>query len=135
MTEVEEGLSHRTRALGAAAKAFAGGAMVVLIIVTSLSVFRLEHLEKVAAKERDLIADQTSLIIECTTAPQERTPPVYSANPKDCFVRGEVRRSDTVRRIGDLSAIAAACGAATPGNIPATRQCVEKAINDQEGQP
>ena len=127
-----DGLSPRTRALGAAAKVFAVGAMLALLILTSLAVFRLERLERASAVEQTLIADAAELLIECTTSPGDRTPPVYSASPTDCYLRGELRTAAAVARVKELTVIASACGAANPGDVPATRQCVEKALNNEE---
>lgn len=127
-----DGLSPRTRAIGAAAKVLGTGALAVLLFLTAQAVFQLRHLEDEAQVQRDGIEQVLGVLIECTTDPAERKTAAVKPGEDDCYVRQQKRLESLVGPLEDLSVIAAACGAANPGNIPSTRQCVEKAITDKE---
>lgn len=107
------GLSRRTLRLRAAFYVLLGGAVVTMLVLLTIDA-------QIALRQR-------ALLIECTTAPADRVPPA-DPSPADCYLRGEARTAAAVSQIGDLSIVAAACGAAHPGDVPATRACVERAI-------
>lgn len=119
-----DGITDRTRALGAAFRALLGAAVVAMLVLLCYDAW-LGH------RQRDAIEANTALLVECTTDPAERKPATTKPGEDDCFVRGRNRTAEAVSQIGDLSVIAAACGAAHPGDIPATRACVERALDDR----
>lgn len=73
----------------------------------------------------------TNLLIECNTPPGDRNPPITIDPTKkttDCYTRYQ----QNIVTINDISVAAAACGAANPGNVPATRNCVTKVIESNK---
>lgn len=74
------------------------------------------------------------LLVECTTAPQFRQPPedLKKVPANDCYTRQQKAGADFVGQpagpINTVTVIAAACGAQNPGDIRATRACVERGL-------
>jgi hypothetical protein len=104
-----------------------GGALLIGLFaaVTVLLISALYFLVKNAQAG----AETRALLVECVIPPSERTPPVEVRNPdNDCYARSVNRQGQAIGQIGDLSILAAACGSAHPGDIPATRACVEKGL-------
>lgn len=114
--------SRRTQALGSAFKVALGVAVVAMLVLLTVLMVRAED-------ERELLVAQGNLMIACTTPPGERVPPELDPPADDCYLRSQARTADAVARIGDLSVLAAACGAAHPADVPATRRCVEEALD------
>lgn len=81
-------------------------------------------------------ADQIALserIIECTTRPDLREPPVATEDlpANDCYKQQQAGAADFASPTGPfgvLVAVSSACGSAHPGDIPATQACVVKAL-------
>ena len=101
-------------------------AVTALVVVVALMVLVIVALQNHA---------NTQLLVECTTAPAERNPPATATGNDDCYVRSEARTRAAVSQIGELSTAAAACGAANPGDVARTRNCVEEylATTEDEG--
>lgn len=97
------------------------GAVVSVAALMVFSTFRLLALTEQADSQR-------TLILECTTPPSEREPPVRKPEPDDCYVRANSRTGDAVASINEVSIAAAACGAAHPGDVKATEACVRKTL-------
>lgn len=76
------------------------------------------------ADDQDAAADR-KLLVECTTPPRLRTPPVYNAPPEDCYLRTRAETGAAVASINDVVILAAAC-AERPGvdDEAAIRECV-----------
>jgi hypothetical protein len=103
-----EGLSQRTLRLRAAFYVCLGGAvvaMLVLLVAIALS--------------NQANGDQ---VRDCTTPGGE------------CFEQAAKRQAqvigEPVAPINNVAVVAAACGAAHPGDIAATRACVEEGLNE-----
>ena len=73
---------------------------------------------------------QSRILVECTTPPEARTPPNTHPSPNDCYTLSKQRTDQFIGSISEVSIAAAACGAAHPGDIPATRRCVEDTIKN-----
>lgn len=110
---------------GALLYALAAGTLVLVIGGVLLMLAGIDRLNRVADNGKA----QRELLIECTTPPEERVPPLRHAGASDCYVRSQARTGEVVGQVGDISVIAAACGAANPGDIPATRECVEEGLS------
>lgn len=106
--------------------------LFVLVVSTQVQLIRLgtaqKSSSKQAAEDRRVLRDQTSLIVECTTAPADREPPVVDPSPLDCFLRQEARSATTVGGLTSYVVAAAACGAAHPGDVTGTRRCTTSAL-------
>jgi len=120
------------------AGAFLYGLVALTLVAIVASLVFLVNLVSDSEQQRDLIVEQneqviglSELLTECTTPPEERHPPVQlGPRVDDCFLRTERQQAESVGEIGNLSTIAAACGAANPGDIPKTRECVDRAIEE-----
>jgi hypothetical protein len=103
-------------------KALIWAGVAVMVVFAGASLFFLVQNAKAGSETR-------SLLVECTIPPSERTPPVeVRESSRDCFTRNQERLARSVGQISDISVVAAACGAANPGDVKATRQCVEEAL-------
>ena len=121
---------------------YAGAFLYALVALTLVAIIAsLVFLVDIASKgedQRELIVNQnervialSNLLTECTTPPEERHPPVkLGPRVDDCYLRTARQAAAQVGEIGNLSTIAAACGAANPGDIPKTRECVDTAIEE-----
>lgn len=116
-----DGLSNRTRALGAAFKTIGAGLVVAMLLLLIRGDIREQE-------QREDIRRVLGVLVECTTDPAERKDATVKVGEDDCFVRSRKRFDALASQIGDVSVIAAACGAANPGDVPGTRRCVEKAL-------
>ena len=120
------------------AGAFLYGLVALTLVAIVASLVFLVDLGASSEQQRDLVVKQnrqviglSKLLTECTTPPEERHPPVQlGPRVDDCFLRTQRQAAAQVGEIGNLSTIAAACGAANPGNIPKTRECVDRAIEE-----
>lgn len=87
-----------------------------------------------AKADNDLGAKTRGLLVECVIPPEERIPPLEHPADTDCFTRSQQRLADGIKQIATnnraISVVAAACGAAHPGDIPGTEACVDKALAD-----
>jgi len=76
--------------------------------------------------------ESRTLLVECVTPPGLRTPPEDHPRPDDCYVRSQTQQGDVIGEpkagINTVSVAAAACGAAHPGDVPATLRCTRKAV-------
>lgn len=103
----------------------------VLCTITCLVVIYLGFDSK---SDNDQGAKTRGLLVECVIPPEERVPPLKRPGGTDCFTRSQQRLADGIKQIARdnraISAVAAACGAAHPGDIPATKACVDKALAD-----
>jgi hypothetical protein len=98
-------------------------------LLASAVVLLLVSLAFLVNNARDGAATR-ALLVECTIPPDQRTPPVDDIKG-DCYVRSQARTGEAVGQISNLSILAATCGAAHPGDVNATRDCVEKAMEDR----
>jgi hypothetical protein len=75
------------------------------------------------------------LLVECTTSPELREPPerTDTVSPRDCYLRQQANTAsvvgDPAGPINTVAVAAAACGAAHPGDVPATLQCTRAAVH------
>lgn len=107
------------------------GAVVAALVMMSVAVLLLLGNSTEAKKQRETQAATLRVLVECTTPPALRNPPEKHVKPDDCFVRQQAATADFAAANGPLSPLlgaAAACGAAHPGDIPATRACVLKGL-------
>ena len=103
-------------------------AVLLLLGLGAFQVWQGQRAEEQRATGRQIL----NLVVECVIPPADRTPPAKVADPNnDCYTRGADRTGQAVSQIGDLSILAAACGAAHPGDVPATRDCVENAMENR----
>lgn len=105
----------------------------VLTILTAIAVLvalaLLIWLAFIGQHDRIVIKRLVARVTECTTPPEERVPPVLVNDPKnDCYARALRQQGQAVSTISSVSVIAAACGAANPGDVPSTKACVEKEL-------
>ena len=101
-------------------------AVLLLLGIGAFQLWQESRAEQQRANSRAVL----QILAECTTPPEERQPPVTEPDPDDCYVRSNARTGKVVGQIGDLSILAAACGAANPGDVAATRRCVETAMEE-----
>lgn len=76
----------------------------------------------------------SALLVECTTPPELRHPPVVVKPGKtgaDCYLRSRQETGKVVKSIRDISVAAAACGAAHPGDIDETEACVNRTLSQK----
>lgn len=73
---------------------------------------------------------QRVLLIECTTAPELREPPLLDPAPSDCFLRARAETADrTVGAINNVVVLAAACARRPDIDTAAEiRACVEEGL-------
>jgi hypothetical protein len=102
-----------------------GWAVLTLLAATR----ELVALNATADRQRAELVALNELVVECVTPPEKRFPPVDKPKPSDCYTRNNARTGEVVGQIGNLSIIAASCGAAHPGDVPATRRCTEKVLS------
>lgn len=112
------------------AQAVLYGAAVATLVMVMAGGIVLLRIAQSGEAARNSIAAQTSLLIECTTPPAERMPPLTAeeAGAADCYVRANAQTGQAVATIGEVTVAAAACGAAHPADVPATRRCVDAAL-------
>lgn len=111
--------------------------LVLLVAVAVMVLAALGILLYNSATARAQRANQLQLarlLVECTTAPADRKPPVTIRHAaSDCYTRNLARQADVIGSpAGPLKpyiVLAATCGAAHPGNPDATQACVEKELN------
>lgn len=88
-------------------------ALIVTLIVVGLGVYRLNLLSRSAAQQREAQYQLSQLILECTTAPGLRNPPVKNPDSTDCYVRGQQQLATTIGDpagpINNVIILAAAC--------------------------
>lgn len=84
----------------------------------------------VGHQDRQVLKASAALLVECTTDPAERKDAKTRPGEDDCFIRAQNRTAAAVSQIGDISVVAAACGAANPGDVLETRRCVEEALTE-----
>ncbi len=108
-------------------------AVILLIGLAGWQLYQESRAEEQRANSRQVL----SLLAECTTPPEarrpvpkdvDRTAPGLQVSPSDCYARSNARTASAIGQLSDISVIAAACGAANPGDVPATRRCVEEAL-------
>ena len=105
-------------------------AVVTSLVLNAIGTSILLGSNTRAAQDRAAIRKVVERIDECTTPPQERVPPVkVSSAANDCYVRSLRQQGQAVSTISGVSIVAAACGAAHPGDVPGTRACVEKGLS------
>lgn len=140
-------LSRRTLRLRALAVAFGGAAVVAMLVLGVVTVQQIQtsndrllagaHTARVQRADGIRLTQQVKALAihltECTTRPDLRKPPADIKDlPKDdCYVQQQSGAADFASprsAFGQLVIMAAACGAANPGNIPATQACVVKAV-------
>lgn len=129
------------RSLGQIPLALWVQATVVFVVVATLvlmgfsTALLLDSSHK-AIQQRAEVTRQTRLIIECTTPPRLRKPPEHHVSPTDCYARQKAARGSLVgtlrEALATVTPVSAACGAAHPGNIEATRSCVESALRQEQ---
>lgn len=105
-------------------------AKMVLAIVTVVFVAAALLLLCVVALQNRANGD---LLVECTTAPEVRQPPVKHPAPTDCYVRTHAETDDIVGEpagpINEVVVLAAACARVLPNDTEAEiRACVEKGL-------
>lgn len=105
--------------------------LAVILILAALSI--LLYNSATARAQRQKQIEVAQLLVECTTPPGDRKPPVKVTDEQaDCYTRNLERQAqvlgDPAAPINDVSIIAAACGAAHPGDITATRACVLRGL-------
>jgi hypothetical protein len=74
----------------------------------------------------------TKLLVECTTPPELRRPPVVveQKDPAlDCYLRTKQNTNKVIDNVKEISIAAAACGAAYPGDVTKTQACVNRTLN------
>lgn len=109
--------------------------VVTLVLVATSTGLLLDNARK-ATQQRADVARQARLLVECTTPPRLRKPPERHVPATDCYARQQTARAsllgDPPGPINTVVVAAAACGAAHPGNIKATRSCVKAALGQEK---
>lgn len=142
------------RSLGAVSSRMLGQAVIVFVVVAvgviaSVSLARLVDLaegQKVTSEQsveaRRILLAQGRLLVECTTAPEQRHPPVRPKNLQadDCYVRQQAHTKELIagliadnRQITRAAAAAAAvCIKADPSDTPSeVEACVRRRLTSQ----
>lgn len=122
------------------AKAVLYGLVAMTLLLLLFALYYLVQVGAEGAETRKLIVKQnrvmiatSDLIAECAIPPEERKPPVLPASEdNDCYERSLRQQGEAVDTISSVSIVAAACGAANPGDVPATRMCVERTLKAQQ---
>jgi hypothetical protein len=70
----------------------------------------------------------TKLLVECTTPPAARKPPIEHPLKDDCYIRSQQQSAGAINDISAITVAAAACGASHPGDVDGTRACVEREL-------
>ena len=101
------------------------GALVGVAAMNTLTTIYVADSIKPAQQSRDLL-------VECVTPPNLRTPPETHPPAGDCWVRSNAQQGDLIGEpkgpINTVAVAAAACGAAHPGDVPATLRCTREAV-------
>lgn len=105
-----------------------GVAVATLVLVIAAGIY-LVRISAAGEKQRVLLVNQNTLLIQCNIPPGERVPPLKSVGPTDCFTRSKATSERRVSIVTDVSILAAACGSAYPGDVAATRKCVDLALD------
>lgn len=109
--------------------------LILLLMVAAAGSLSVLYLQNNKLTELANSANANSaLLVECTTPPELRHPPVVidaSGTAADCYVRTRAETGQVVQNIRTISIAAAACGAANPGNVKATEACVSKTLGDK----
>lgn len=106
-------------------------AVVTTLVLSSIGTIVLLRNSQAAKADRKVQATSLRVLVECTTPPLLRTPPEKHPKASDCYLRQQAATAGFTAADGPLSPLlsaAAACGAAHPGDIPATRACVLKGL-------
>lgn len=96
---------------------------------------QLRQGDQIKALARQIRA-QGKRLVECTTRPDLRQPPVDLSDlpASDCYARQQAAQGDVLGKppgpLKPYIAAAAACGAAHPGNFAATLRCTNAAVAD-----
>lgn len=101
------------------------GALVFLCVLAGITAVYVADSVGPAQESRDLL-------IECITPPELRVPPNPKPPASDCWVRSHAQQDDLLGEpkgpINAVTVAAAACGAANPGDVPATLRCTREAV-------
>lgn len=106
-------------------------AVVTTLVLSSIGTVVLLRNSQAAKVDRKVQATSLRVLVECTTPPNLRHPPETHPTADDCYVRSQSSTANLIAPTGPLSPLlsaAAACGAAHPGDIQATRECVLKGL-------
>jgi hypothetical protein len=109
---------------GAFLYALAVGTLVMVLGIGAGLLVAVDKLTDIAETNK---ANGT-LLVECTTSPDERHPPVLQPKEDDCYLRSRNETGTVVTQINKVSIVAAACGSAHPGDVAATQRCVEEGL-------
>lgn len=94
--------------------------------------FTLLNNSEQARASRVSTAASLRLLVECTTPPNQRTPPEPHPSATDCYVRNQAAQAGFLGEprgpINTVAVAAAACGAANPGDVAGTRRCVQRGL-------
>lgn len=110
------------------------GAVVGALVANIIAVVLLLDNSDKARQQRAAQLAQGRLLVECTTRPDLRKPPIPldEVPPGDCYARQQLAQGDLLGKpegpLKPYIAAAAACGAAHPGDYGATRRCVVAAL-------
>jgi hypothetical protein len=108
------------------------GCLVGIGVLTGLAAVYVANSVGPAQQSRDAQLKALRLLVECTTPPQERKPPEPNPKADDCYVRSQRAQAGILGEpkgpINTVAVAAAACGAAHPGDVPATLLCTKAAM-------
>jgi hypothetical protein len=103
--------------------------LLVVAVSCALLVLYLQNLK--LADLANSTRASAGILVQCTTPPELRHPPVVldeEGAAADCYARTRAETGQVVANIRTISIAAAACGAAYPGNVKATEDCVNKTL-------
>jgi Tfp pilus assembly protein PilN len=108
------------------------GVVVGVGVLLAVGIVVLLDNSRKAVEQRAAQLELSQLLVECTTRPDLREPPITRPKPSDCYVRQQAELSKTLGEpngpINTVAVAAAACGAANPGDVPATLACTKRAV-------
>lgn len=107
-------------------------AVVTTLVLSCVATVVLLKNSQAAKRDRLVQSAALRLLVECTTPPDQRKPPELHAPATDCYVRNQAASASVIGEpkapINTVSILAASCGAAHPGDGPATLACVLKGL-------
>jgi hypothetical protein len=106
--------------------------LLAIAVACSMVILYLQNLK--LADLANSTRASAGILVQCTTPPELRHPPVVldkKGAAQDCYARTRAETGQVVSNIRTISIAAAACGAAHPGDVKETEDCVNKTLKNK----
>lgn len=127
-TTQRDRLARRARVYRATVVAMVVASLATIVVTAWALLIQNQKITELAKLNKA----NSDLLVQCTTAPGDRRPPVDTDDAADCYVRSQRQTGRVVSNISSISIAAAACGAAHPGDVKATEACVNATLAREE---